>query len=87
MIVEILVAKRNPVYPLTHKRHDLVLDQLLSPLVVKAGREPIHHPDRPIRRAQQQRSGIRGDRASVERRLHLASFDGCKSKEIRATLC
>ena len=66
---------------------DPVLDQVGAPHVVKARGKPIHHSDRTISRAQQQRSGIRGDRAGIERRYHFASFNGCKSKQIRATLC
>ena len=62
VIVEILIAERDPEHPLADQRHHLMLDQLRAPLVVKARGEPIHHPDRPIRRAQQQRPGIRGDR-------------------------
>jgi hypothetical protein len=37
--------------------------------------------------AQQQRSGIRRDRARIERRNHRPAFNRFKSKEIRATLC
>jgi hypothetical protein len=32
-----------------------MLDQVLAPLIVKAGRKPLHHADRPIGRPQQQR--------------------------------
>src|SRR5438132_9465790 len=87
VIVQILIAKRDPEHPLADQGRDLVLDQFRTPHVVKARCEPIHHLDRSIRRAQKQRSGIRGDRAGVERRYHLASFDRFKSKEIRGTLC
>ena len=87
VIVEILIAERDPEHPLADQRHHLMLDQFLTSLVMKACREPLHHPDRTIRRAQQQRPGIRGDRPAVERRHHFAAFHGCKSKQIRATLC
>ena len=87
VVVEILIAKRNPEHPLADQRHYLVLDQLRAPHVVKARGQSIHHPDRTIRRAQQQRSGIRRDRARVERRNHRAAFNRFKFKEIRATLC
>ena len=87
VVVQILIAERDPEHPLADQGRDLVLDQFRTPLVVKARRKPIHHPDGAIRRAQQQRSGIRGDRAGIERRHHLASFNRFKSKEIRATLC
>jgi hypothetical protein len=87
VVVEILIAKRNPEHPLADQRRDLVLDQVGAPLVVKARGKPIHHPDGPIRRAQKQRSCIRRDRARIECRHHRAAFNRFKSKEIRATLC
>jgi len=87
VVVQILIAQRDPKHPLADQSRDPVLDQVGAPHVVKARGKPIHHSDRTIRRAQQQRSGIRGDRAGIERRYHFASFNGCKSKQIRATLC
>ena len=87
VVVEILIAKRDPEHPLRHQGHDFMLNQMLTPHVVKAPGKPVHHPDRPIRRAEQQRSRIRRDRAAVERRHHFASFNRCKSKQIQATLC
>ena len=87
VVVEILVAERNPEYPLAHQRRDLMLDQFWAPLVVKARRKPIHHSDRAIRRAQKQRARIRRDRPAIERRYHIASFNRCKIKQICATLC
>jgi hypothetical protein len=53
-----------------------MLDQFLAPLIMKACRKTLHHPDRPIRRAQQQRPGIRRDHPAVERCHHLAAFNG-----------
>jgi hypothetical protein len=41
VVVEILVAKRDPKNPLTDKGRDLVLDPLRMPLVVKANRSII----------------------------------------------
>jgi hypothetical protein len=64
-----------------------MLDMGLGSTIDKARCQPIHHPDRPIRRAQQQRPSIRGNRTTVKRRDHLAAFDGFKSKNIRDTLC
>ena len=87
VVIEILVAERDPEHPLPDQGRDLVLDPFRTPLVVEARRKPIHHTDGSIRRAQKQRSGIRADRAAVERRHHFASFNRCKSKQICATLC
>ena len=84
VVVEILIAKCNPEHPLADQRHHLVLNQFWAPHVVKARGQSIHHPDRAIRHAQRQPSGIR---ARIERRYHRAAFIRFKSKEIRATLC
>ena len=87
VVVEVLIAERNREHPLTHQRHDLVLDQLRAPLVVKARRKPIHHSDRTIRRSQQQRSSIRGHQAAIKSGFHRAAFDDSKIKAFCATLC
>ena len=52
VVVEILVAKRDPKNPLTDKGRDLVLDPLRMPLVVKARRKPVHHSYCSIGRSQ-----------------------------------
>jgi hypothetical protein len=64
-----------------------VLDQILPPLVVKARRKPIHHSDRTIRGAQQQRSRIRRYQAAIKSCFHSAAIDYSKIKQFRATLC
>jgi hypothetical protein len=48
---------------------------------VKARGQSIHHPDRAIRRAQQQRSGIRRDRARIERRCTAQPSTGSNPKK------
>ncbi len=68
MVVEVLVAERDGEYPLPDKRRDRMLDMGLGSPIDKARCQPIHHPDRPIRRAQQQRPRIRCDRTTVKRR-------------------
>ena len=85
--VVVVQAKRNPEHPLTDQCHHLVLNEFRAPHVVKARRKPTHHPDGEICRAQKQRPGIRGDRASVKGRNHLPSLHGGKSKQFRVTLC
>ena len=87
VVVEVLVPKGNSEHPLTYQRHDLMLNPLLAPRIVKAGSKPIHHPDRTIRRSQQQRSPLRTDGPGVKSRDYVASFYTFKSKEIWATLC
>jgi hypothetical protein len=87
MVVEVFVAKRDPKHPLPNQRRHRMLDQRLGSPIDKARGQPVHHPDRPIRRAQQQRTRIRCRRASIKRRHHLTTFDGFTSKHIRDTLC
>jgi hypothetical protein len=87
VVVEILVAERDSKHPLPHQRHQLVLDPLRTPHVVEARRKPIRQPDRAIGRSKKQRTGIRRDRATVERRHNFTSLDGCKSEQVCATLC
>jgi hypothetical protein len=45
---------RDAEHPLADKGRDLMLDQVVAPHVMKARRKPLRHPDRPIRRPQQQ---------------------------------
>ncbi len=87
VVVQILVTKRDPKNALADQGHDLVLDQIRTPNIMKARCKAIRHFDRMIRRPQKQRSSIRGDRAGVKRRYHFASFNRFKSKQIRYTLC
>jgi hypothetical protein len=87
VVVEILIAQRDPEHPLSHKGHDLMLDQVRVPRVVKAPGKPVHQPDRTARRPKKQPSGIRGNHAAVECRHNLATFHGCKFERIRGTLC
>jgi hypothetical protein len=80
VIVEVFIAERNGENALADQGHHLMLDQIGPPLIVEARRKSMHHPDRPIRRAQQKRSGIRGDRAAVEGRNHFTTFNRCESE-------
>ena len=56
-------------------------------MVDKAAGEPRDQADRPVGGTQQQRPGIRGDRAAIERRHHGPAFDACKLEPIRDTVC
>ena len=87
MVVQILIAEGNAHDALHHHGLDLVLDQLGCPGVGKAGGKAFRQPDRPVRLAQQQGPGVRGDRAAVETGHHLAAFQRWKFEQHRATLC
>jgi hypothetical protein len=87
MVDEILVSQRDPKHPLGHHRRNAVLDQRLGTPVIKAGGEPVHQPDRPIGRAEEQRPGIGCDLAAVEPCHHPAAFDHFITEQVAATLC
>ena len=87
VVDQILVTQRDAEHTLPNQRRNLMLDQVLATSVMEATRKPRHQSDRSIGPSQKQRSGIRGDRPTVERRHHRASFNSCESKQIRATLC
>jgi len=87
MVVQIFITQRQPEHPLAHQRRHFVLDQRLVAAIGEAARKPVNQSDRPIRRSQQQNPGIRRDRPAVKRGHHGATFNTCKTKQIRATLC
>jgi len=64
-----------------------MLHQFWNPRIGEAASKSFGQPDRPIRLAQQQRAGVRGDRPAIKGRHYLASFDGCKFEQRRVTLC
>ena len=75
VVVEVFISQRHPKNTLPDQRPDRVFDQLRLALIDKTSRQPIHQSDRLIRAAQQQRPGIRADRAAVKRRYHPAPFN------------
>jgi hypothetical protein len=58
VIVEVLVAQRNPEPPLTHQGRDPMFDQFHLAIIGEASGQSINQSDRPIRLPQQQRSGV-----------------------------
>jgi len=80
VIVQVLVAKRNPEHPLADQGRDLVFDQSRAANVLKALRKPARQVNRNIRQTQQHCSGIGRNPSTVERRHNGAPFDPCKSK-------
>ena len=87
MIHQVFVAQRNPEHALPDQRCHLVLDQLRGPAVGKTPGKPLDQADRPVRRPQQQGTRVRGHPAAVKPSHYRTFFDGCKSKQIRATFC
>jgi hypothetical protein len=87
VVDQVFVAKREAEHPLRHHGRDAVLDLGLDPRVIKAGSEPGDQTNRAVGRTEQQRSGIRGDLATVERGDHLAALDHFIPEQIATTLC
>src|SRR5205085_8791532 len=55
--------------------------------VLEAGRQTLGQPQHPIRRPQQQATGVAGDGATVKGGNNRASFSRCKCQQVRVTLC
>ena len=87
VIDQVLIAQRNPEYPLPdHPRHR-VLDQFGRAVIAEAAGKPLDQPDLPVGGAEQRRPGLRGHLAAIESGDHRVPLNRCKSKQIRATLC
>ena len=87
VVDQILVAQRKPKHPLTHHARHRVLHQISGTVIGKTIGKALDQSDLPIGGAEQQRSGLRSHPPAVKPRHHLVPFDGCKAKQIRATLC
>ncbi len=55
VVVDVLVAQRDPDYPLLDQRCNKMLDQFRFPTVDEARGKALDQPDRTIRRLQQYR--------------------------------
>ena len=87
VIDQIFVAQRNPEDALPDHGPDLMLDQLRRAAIGETGGKPLDQSDRAIRGSQQQGPRVRAHPATVKPGHHSAPPDGCKSEQIRATLC
>ena len=87
MVDQVLVAQGDPKHPLPDQARHPVLDQSGITVIGETASKALDQPDMLISSAEQHRPGLRGHLAAVKRGHHFASFDGCKAKQIRATLC
>jgi hypothetical protein len=87
VVGEILIAERNADNPLHHQRLDRMLGVGRITAVREAGRQATGQAEHPIRGPQQQRTGVAGDGATIERGNNRAAFSRCKRKPVRVTLC
>jgi hypothetical protein len=86
VVDHVLVAEGDAEHKLAEHGGDLVLDPLRHPGVAEAGGEAGDQADGAIRRSEQQRAGVRGDRPAVEGGDHAPALDRCKRELRRATL-
>jgi hypothetical protein len=86
VVDQVLVAEGDAEHPLADQGGHLVLDALRRPCVAEAGREATDQANRPVRGAEQQRPGVRGDRPAVEAGDHTPVLDRCELEQRRATL-
>jgi hypothetical protein len=87
VIVEILIAQADPDGPLGDQLPDRVLDEPSVPAVDEAPGELLEQVAGLIDFPQQQRTGIRGDGASVKAADHIPAPEPLKMKLFWITLC
>ena len=87
MIAEVLIAQADPDGPLGDQLPERVLDKPRVPAVDEAPRELLEQVAGLIDFPQQQRAGIRGDGAPVERGDHFSAPEPLKTKLFWTTLC
>ncbi|MGH6842947.1 MAG: hypothetical protein ACREDV_12825 [Methylocella sp.] len=87
VIVDVLVAQRDPEHLLPNRRRNKMLDQLRSPAVNEALRKTLRQTDRMIRRSKHHCPGIRGDGSAIESGHNCTPSYGCKLEQFCVTLC
>jgi len=86
VIVQVLVAERDPIHALSHQRANLMHYHLGHSTVREAGGKSIDHPYRAFHLTQQQCARVRCHLAGVKRGHNFPAFNRCKTKQIRVTL-
>ena len=87
MIVQVLVAQRQPVDALREHLTKLVLDQQRRPPVDETGRHPLQQTDLAIGLTQQQRPAVGRYLPGCETGLYPARKMRCKREDFLITLC
>ena len=87
VIVQILVAQRDPVDPLRHQIRQRVLDLPGLAIIRTAARDPVHQPQPPVHLAQQDAAAVRRQPTAVKTAHHFAAPEGVKFKLRQRTLC
>ena len=87
VVVQILVAQRQPVHPLRHQLPRRVLHLPAVAMILEAARDPGHQPQPPVHLAQQHAAAVRGEPAAVEAGDNPAASEAVKFKLRGSTLC
>ncbi len=87
MVVQILVAQRQPEHPLAHQRLQAMLDEARVAPVGEAAGKPPDQAQPLVQLPQQQCSGVGCDRPAVEACQNLLAFYRFKLEQPRATVC
>jgi hypothetical protein len=87
VVVQILIAQRQTVHPLGQHLLDAVLGQPGRAEIGEAAGQAPQEPHPAIHLPEQERAGIRGQRASVKTGQHRAAKMSCKLEAGLSTLC
>ena len=87
VVKHVFVAQGDAEHPLTDHGRDRVLDLRRRASVLETAGEALDEPDRLVRGAQKQGTGVRRHRSAVERRHNTAALDHSKLELRRATVC
>ena len=87
MVVQILVAQRQPVNALREHLRQLVLDEQRRTAVTETPRQTAEKVNSALHLAQQQGATVTGYLTRTERRFHPARKMRCKRERSLATLC
>src|SRR3954454_9929522 len=87
VVVEVLVAKRNPDNPLHHQRLDGMLGVSAIAAVLEAGRQAPGQAQHRVGCSQQQGASIAGDGPAIKGGNDRTPVSTCKVELVWVTLC
>ncbi len=87
MIIEVLVAQRNPEEPLADQMLQAMFDEALIPSVHEAASQSADQAQPPFHLAQQQPAAVAAEKSARKISHHLAATKALKLKGALCTLC
>ena len=87
MIIQILVAEREPIHPLRDQGRHRMLDPGRRAIIGEARGKPRHNPRRALHLAQQHGAPIRRQRAPIKTSHHVVPLRRVKMQGVGHTLC